>query len=107
MRSSWRIARPPYTGDGNWENDLAVIDNVPLEAPNGQWFGFLNATPSDQLAIVVCGYSKGSRKIPELTKAIDGVTGRLFGDAADEDLRTAGRVLSVITAHARAELAEI
>ncbi len=39
--------------------------------------------------------------------AIDDVIGRLFGGAADEDLQTAGRLLSLITARARAELAEV
>ena len=77
--SSWRIARPPYTGGGNWENDFAVIDNVPLAAPNGQWFSFLNATPSDRMPIVVCGYAKGSVTIPELTQAIDGDKQHLHG----------------------------
>ena len=80
--SSWRISRPPYTGDGNWENDLAVIDNVPLAAPNRQWFGFLNATPSEQLPIVVCGYAAASRRIPELTQAIDGDKQHLHGGYA-------------------------
>lgn len=67
----WRIARPPYTSEGNWENDLAVIDDVPIAAPNGQWFEFMQATPSDRMPIVVCGYAKESVTIPELTQAID------------------------------------
>jgi V8-like Glu-specific endopeptidase/cell wall-associated NlpC family hydrolase len=79
--SSWRIA-PGYTGSGDWKNDLAVIDNVPLAAPNGQWFRFLNATPSDRLPIVVCGYSSGSRAVPELTEAIDGNAQHLHGGYA-------------------------
>jgi len=82
QNTSWRIARPPYTSDGNWENDLAVIDNVPLAAPNGQWFGFLNATPSDRMPIVVCGYAKRSVTIPELTAAIDGDKQHLHGGYA-------------------------
>src|SRR5207244_5020121 len=76
--SSWRVA-PGYSGDGDWKNDLAVIDNVPLEAPNGQWFQFLNASPSDRLPVVVCGYSAASRAVPELTEAIDGDTQHLHG----------------------------
>jgi V8-like Glu-specific endopeptidase len=80
--SSWRIARPPYATDGNWENDLAVIDNVPLEAPNGQWFRFLNATPSDRMPIVVCGYAKRSVTVPQLTQAIDGDKQHLHGGYA-------------------------
>ena len=76
--SSWRVA-PRYTGSGNWDNDLAVIDNVPIAAPNGQWFEFLNATPSDQMPLVVCGYSGASDAVPELTNAIDGDKQHLHG----------------------------
>lgn len=76
--SSWRIA-PSYKGDGDWNNDLAVINNVPIEAPNGEWFKFLNATPSDRLPIVVCGYSTRSVAVPELTDAIDGDAQHLHG----------------------------
>jgi V8-like Glu-specific endopeptidase/N-acetyl-anhydromuramyl-L-alanine amidase AmpD len=80
--ASWRIARPPYTTDGNWENDLAVIDGVPLAAPNGQWFRFLNATPSERMPIVVCGYAKRSITVPQLTEAIDGDKQHLHGGYA-------------------------
>lgn len=80
--SSWRIARPPYTGSGDWANDLAVIDNVPLQAPHGQWFRFLNATPSDRLPIVVCGYAAQSVTVPELTHAIDRNKQHLHGGYA-------------------------
>jgi N-acetyl-anhydromuramyl-L-alanine amidase AmpD/V8-like Glu-specific endopeptidase len=81
--SSWRIASA-YGGDGDWGNDLAVIDGVPLAAPNGQWFGFLNATPSDRLPIVVCGYSAASNAVPELTQAIDRDKQHLHGGYAPE-----------------------
>jgi len=77
--SSWRIARPPYTGDGDWAHDLAVIDNVPLAAPHGRWFRFLNATPSDRMPVVVCGYSSASNAVPELTQAIDADKQHLHG----------------------------
>jgi V8-like Glu-specific endopeptidase len=80
--SSWRIPRPPYTTDGDWGNDLAVIDNVPLAAPNGQWFRFLNATPSDRLPIVVCGYSSSSNAVPALNQAIDRDKQHLHGGYA-------------------------
>ena len=49
---------------------------------------------------------RGRNRHAQIRDAIGDVTGRLFGDAADEDLRTAGRVLTLITARARAELAE-
>ncbi len=76
--SSWRIA-PAYSGEGDWNNDLAVIDNVSLAAPNGQFFNFLHATPSDQMPVVVCGYSASSRAVPELDKIIDGDMQHLHG----------------------------
>ena len=79
--SSWRVA-PTYTGSGNYDNDLAVIDNVPIAAPNGQWFRFLNATPSDRMPIVVCGYSGASDAVPALTQAIDGDKQHLHGGFA-------------------------
>jgi V8-like Glu-specific endopeptidase len=79
--ASWRVA-PAYTGSGDWPHDLAVIDNVPLAAPNGRWFEFLNATPSDRLPIVVCGYSAQSDAVPELTQAIDGEKQHLHGGYA-------------------------
>ncbi|MCF7220879.1 N-acetylmuramoyl-L-alanine amidase [Marilutibacter chinensis] len=81
--SSWRIA-PGYTGPGDWDNDLAVIDDVPIEAPHGQFFRFLNASPSTQLPVVVCGYSAGSRKVPELDLIIDGDMQHLHGGYVSE-----------------------
>lgn len=80
--ASWRIPRPPYTTDGDWGNDLAVIDNVPLAAPHGQWFRFLNATPSDRLPIVVCGYASTSVAVPQLTQLIDADKQHLHGGYA-------------------------
>jgi radical SAM protein with 4Fe4S-binding SPASM domain len=81
--SGWRVA-PAYTGSGDWAHDLAVIDDVPIAAPNGKYFGFLNATPSDRMPIVVCGYSAQSDAIPELTAAIDGEKQHLHGGYAAE-----------------------
>ncbi|HSC79581.1 MAG TPA: papain-like cysteine protease family protein, partial [Chitinolyticbacter sp.] len=78
---AWRVA-PGYTGDGHWERDLAVIDNVPLAAPNGRWFEFLQATPSDRLPIVVCGYSAASDAVPALTRLIDSDKQHLHGGYA-------------------------
>lgn len=79
--SSWRIA-PRYSGDGDWANDLAVIDDVPLAAPDGRWFGFLNATPSERMPLVVCGYSRRSRVVPELSALMDGDKQHLHGGYA-------------------------
>ena len=50
-----------------------VIDNVPIDAPNGLWFDELEElNQSRPEGVVVCGYSSRSVKVPELTKAIDG-----------------------------------
>ncbi|MEQ1513754.1 MAG: N-acetylmuramoyl-L-alanine amidase [Lysobacteraceae bacterium] len=69
--SSWRI--PASYAGSNPATDLAVIDNVPIDAPNGQWFDQLEElNQSRPEGVVVCGYSSRSEKVPELTKAIDG-----------------------------------
>ncbi len=69
--SSWRIPAS-YAGSNN-ATDLAVIDNVPIDAPNGQWFDSLEElNQSRPEGVVVCGYSSRSEKVPELTAAIDG-----------------------------------
>lgn len=78
--SSWRVA--PRYGSGGSDNDLAVIDNVPVDAPNGQWFEFLNATPSDRMPLVVCGYSRKSDVVPALTALMDGNKQHLHGGYA-------------------------
>jgi DNA-binding MarR family transcriptional regulator len=49
----------------------------------------------------------GQARYREIRAALDEVTGRLFGDFPPEDLATAGRVLSIITARAHAELARL
>ncbi|MBN8214075.1 MAG: N-acetylmuramoyl-L-alanine amidase [Xanthomonadales bacterium] len=79
--SSWRVS-PRYLTSNSSDDDLAVIDNVPIDAPNGQWFEFLNATPSDRLPLVVCGYSRKSDVIPELTALMDGEKQHLHGGYA-------------------------
>lgn len=69
--SSWRI--PASYAGSNPATDLAVIDNVPIDAPNGQWFDSLEElNQSRPEGVVVCGYSSRSTKVPELTAAIDG-----------------------------------
>ena len=50
-----------------------MIDNVPIDAPNGGWFPVLEElNQSRPEGVVVCGYSSRSEKVPELTKIIDG-----------------------------------
>ncbi len=69
--ASWRI--PASYAGSNAATDLAVIDNVPIDAPNGQWFDSLEElNQSRPEGVVVCGYSSRSTKVPELTAAIDG-----------------------------------
>lgn len=58
--------------------------------------------PGQQLSLTEHGHARYGR----IRAAIDDVNGRLFGDATDEDLATAGRVLSLVTARACAELTE-
>lgn len=69
--SSWRI--PTSYAGPNTAYDLAVIDDVPLAAPGGQWFDTLEELrESRPEGVVVCGYSSRSVRVPELTAAIDG-----------------------------------
>ncbi|WP_295386065.1 papain-like cysteine protease family protein [uncultured Thiodictyon sp.] len=68
--TNWRPSNR-YPAEGS-NYDLAVIDNVPIAAPDGRWFEFLNQTPGPGMAMVVCGYSAQSDAVPELTDAING-----------------------------------
>ncbi len=68
--TQWRVA-PRYTGDGDWDNDVAVIDNAPIAAPNDSWFHFMQATPASTMPLAVCGYSAGSKLHPELGSMTD------------------------------------
>ena len=47
----------------------------------------------------------GQARHREIRAALNEVTARLFGDFPPEDLATAGRVLTIVTARADAELA--
>jgi DNA-binding MarR family transcriptional regulator len=53
----------------------------------------------------VCLTEAGQARYREIRAALDEITARLFGDFPPEDLATAGRVLSIVTARANAELA--
>ncbi|HST46042.1 MAG TPA: N-acetylmuramoyl-L-alanine amidase, partial [Luteimonas sp.] len=79
--SSWRVASR-YTGDGDWDNDLAVIDGVPIAAPGGRFFRFLQATPGESMPLAVCGYSTASRLVRELNPVFDGDRQHLHGGHA-------------------------
>jgi V8-like Glu-specific endopeptidase len=79
--TQWRVA-PRYTGSGNWDNDLAVIDNAPIAAPNGAWFQFMQATPASTMPLAVCGYSAGSHLHPELGSMTDRNRQHLHGGHA-------------------------
>ncbi|WP_124541778.1 papain-like cysteine protease family protein [Piscinibacter terrae] len=68
--SSWRS---PASYDGGGDYDLAVIDNVPTAAPGGRWFDELEElNQSRPEGVVVCGYSRKSDRVPELTQAMNG-----------------------------------
>ncbi len=79
--TQWRVA-PRYTGDGNWDNDLAVIDNAPITAPNDAWFQFMQATPASTMPLAVCGYSSSSKLHPELRSMTDRNRQHLHGGHA-------------------------
>jgi hypothetical protein len=67
---SWRL---PASYDGGGDFDLAVIDNTPTPAPNGRWFDALEElNQSRPEGVVVCGYSRKSDRVPELTQAMNG-----------------------------------
>jgi V8-like Glu-specific endopeptidase len=68
--AGWRI---PATYDGSGSFDLAVIDDVPNAAPGGVWFDQLEElNQSRPEGVVVCGYSRKSDRVPELTQAMNG-----------------------------------
>ncbi|GAB1595832.1 N-acetylmuramoyl-L-alanine amidase [Lysobacter claricitrinus] len=79
--TQWRVA-PRYTGDGNWDNDLAVIDNAPIEAPNGAFFRFMQATPASTMPLAVCGYSSSSNLHRDLGPVADRNKQHLHGGHA-------------------------
>lgn len=67
---NWRIPNS-YNGSGDY--DLAVIDNAPVTAPGGLWFNQLEElNQSRPEGVVVCGYSRRSDRVPELTQAMNG-----------------------------------
>ena len=51
--------------------------------------------------------SDGRARHSQIRARVAGVTGRLFGDLAAADLETAGRILSIVTDRANAELARM
>lgn len=73
--ASWRL---PTSYDGSGAYDLAVIDNLPADAPGGRWFDALEElNQSRPEGVVVCGYSRKSDRVPELTAAMNGRTQHL------------------------------
>jgi hypothetical protein len=65
----------------------------------------LEALPSEGSHIRLTGAGKARHRL--IRTAIDELTARLYGDLPADDLATAGRVLTVITARANAELAAV
>ncbi len=64
--------------------------------------GLLEALPGDPPRVGLT--SAGRDRYDEIRTAVEDVTARLFGDLPAEDLATAGRVLSIVTERASAEL---
>ena len=59
-----------------------MIDNAPIEAPNGAYFRFLQATPASSMPLAVCGYSSGSNLHRELGPVADRNKQHLHGGHA-------------------------
>ena len=64
------------------------------------FFGKLPGEPA-RLGLTAAGRARHD----EISAAVDGITARLYGDLPVDDLATAGRVLTIVTARADAELA--
>ena len=66
--------------------------------------GLLEPVPGDDDHLRVALTEGGQARFGQIRGALEGVTARLFGDLPPEDLATAGRVLTIVTARAHAEL---
>ena len=69
--------------------------------------GLVEAVPSGEEPAVVTLTDAGQARHGEARTAANEITTRLYGDLPADDLATAGRVLTVITARANAELDQI
>ena len=83
-------------------DEVAVLDAVTELTGRG----LVEAGPSGEVSLVTLT-GAGRARHGEIRAAVDEITTRLYGDLPADDLATAGRVLTVITARANAELAGI
>jgi DNA-binding MarR family transcriptional regulator len=82
------------------------LDDAEVEAAISELTaaGLVQPLPGDHPRVGLT--DAGQARYRQIGTALDEVTARLFGDFPAEDLATAGRVLSIVTARANAELAD-
>ena len=82
------------------------LDDAEVEAAISELTaaGLVQPLPGDHPRVGLT--DAGQARYRQIRTALDDVTARLFGDFPAEDLATAGRVLSIVTARANAELAD-
>jgi DNA-binding MarR family transcriptional regulator len=106
--TQWLVLAVTTAGGGGLErgplvariSDARKIDGGEVESAVGE----LRASGLLQETAQVALTERGQHRYGEIRRAIDEVSARLF-DFPDEDLAIAGRVLSIITMRANAELA--
>jgi DNA-binding MarR family transcriptional regulator len=104
----WLVLTVTTAGGGELDRGQLVnrisgarkIDPAEVESAIGE----LNALGLVQGSSLVSLTERGQARYGQIRRAIDELSTRLF-DFPDEDLRTAGRVLSIVTMRANAELA--
>jgi DNA-binding MarR family transcriptional regulator len=106
--TQWLVLTVTTAGGGGLErgplvariSDARKIDGAEVESAIGE----LRASGLLQETALVSLTERGQAGYGEIRRAIDEVSARLF-DFPDEDLAIAGRVLSIVTMRANAELA--
>jgi DNA-binding MarR family transcriptional regulator len=85
--------------------DARKVDGAAVEAALSELTsaGLVQPGPGGQSRVSLT--EAGQARFGQIRSALADITARLFGDLPAEDLATAGRVLSIITARANAELA--
>ena len=82
--------------------DVAVVLEAIAELIDAD---LVEVLPGEGVRVGLTG--AGQARYREIRTALDEITGRLFGDIPAEDLATAGRVLTIVTTRANAELARL
>jgi DNA-binding MarR family transcriptional regulator len=106
--TQWLVLTVTTAGGGESERGPLVarisgarkIDGAEVESAIGE----LDALDLLQASSLVSLTERGQARYGQIRRAIDGLSARLF-DFPVEDLQTAGRVLSIVTMRANAELA--